>query len=145
MYAEHPSGDAGYFKGNVKVTGYIEFVGADCAEEFDVATDVEPSAVDPGTVIGEDNALMPSDRPCDSRVAGVIAGAGDLHPGLVLGGLRVSSERPRIRVALAGRVYCKVDARYGPIAPGDLLTTSPDLGPCDAHRPSRSARGNRLG
>jgi len=27
-------------------------------------------------------------------------------------------------VALTGRVYCLVDATYGPIAPGDLLTTS---------------------
>jgi hypothetical protein len=27
-------------------------------------------------------------------------------------------------VALVGKVYCKVDAQYGPIEVGDLLTTS---------------------
>jgi hypothetical protein len=31
-------------------------------------------------------------------------------------------------VALVGKVYCKVDAQYGPIEVGDLLTTSPTLG-----------------
>ena len=34
----------------------------------------------------------------------------------------------RFDVALAGRVYCKVDATYGAVAPGDLLTTSPTAG-----------------
>lgn len=31
-------------------------------------------------------------------------------------------------IALAGQVYCKVDAAYGEIRPGDLLTTSPTPG-----------------
>ncbi|HJS85703.1 MAG TPA: hypothetical protein VJ779_09595, partial [Acetobacteraceae bacterium] len=31
-------------------------------------------------------------------------------------------------VALCGRVPCKVDADIAPIAPGDLLTTSPTRG-----------------
>jgi hypothetical protein len=31
-------------------------------------------------------------------------------------------------LAIAGRVLCKVDATYGAIAPGDLLTTSPTPG-----------------
>ena len=31
-------------------------------------------------------------------------------------------------LALVGRVPCKVDATYGPIAVGDLLTTSPTPG-----------------
>jgi hypothetical protein len=31
-------------------------------------------------------------------------------------------------IALIGKVYCKVDANYGAIEVGDLLTTSPTLG-----------------
>ena len=31
-------------------------------------------------------------------------------------------------VALVGKVYCKVDARYSPVEVGDLLTTSPTPG-----------------
>jgi hypothetical protein len=31
-------------------------------------------------------------------------------------------------LALAGRVPCKVDARYGPVRRGDLLTSSPTPG-----------------
>ena len=31
-------------------------------------------------------------------------------------------------VALTGRVYCKADAAYDPIQPGDLLTTSDTVG-----------------
>jgi hypothetical protein len=30
----------------------------------------------------------------------------------------------RMPVALVGKVYCRVDAQYGPIELGDLLTTS---------------------
>jgi hypothetical protein len=31
-------------------------------------------------------------------------------------------------VALVGKVYCKVDAQYGPVSVGDLLTSSPTPG-----------------
>jgi hypothetical protein len=31
-------------------------------------------------------------------------------------------------VALLGKVYCKVDAQFGAVAVGDLLTTSPTAG-----------------
>jgi len=31
-------------------------------------------------------------------------------------------------VALSGKVYCKVDASYGAIETGDLLTSSPTVG-----------------
>jgi hypothetical protein len=65
-------------------------------------------------------------HPYDKRVAGVVAGAGDYRPGLVL------DKRPqaanRVSVALLGKVFCKVDARYGAIEVGDLLTTSPTPG-----------------
>jgi hypothetical protein len=57
-------------------------------------------------------------------VAGVVAGAGGIEPGLLLaqrGTALVDGEHP---VALSGRVYAKADTSGGPIRPGDLLTTS---------------------
>jgi hypothetical protein len=38
------------------------------------------------------------------------------------------SESNRQPIALLGKVYCKVDAQYGVIEAGDLLTTSPTPG-----------------
>jgi hypothetical protein len=112
---------AGHFEGNVEVTGDIKLLGGDCAEDFDVATvaDAEPGTV---MVISERGALCPSTDAYDKRVAGVVSGAGDCKPGIILG--RSHQRRNRKSIALMGRVYCKVDARPSPIAIGDLLTTS---------------------
>jgi hypothetical protein len=46
-------------------------------------------------------------------------------------GVAVSNTGPdgsRVEVALSGVTLCKVDAAYGPVQPGDLLTSSPTLG-----------------
>ena len=56
------------------------------------------------------------------RVAGVVSGAGDYRPAIVLD--RRASQRIRKPIALLGKVYCKVDADFGAIEVGDLLTTS---------------------
>ena len=125
IYGEHKGqGPAGFFRGNVVVTGHLEFAGADCAEEFDVAEGVHGAVVAPGTVMTLDanGALCPSRDAYDRRVAGVVAGAGDLRPGIVLG--RDARATARVPVALIGRVYCCVDASFGAIQVGDLLTTS---------------------
>jgi hypothetical protein len=55
-------------------------------------------------------------------VAGIVSGAGDTRPGIVLA--RDPARRDRVPVALAGRVNCWVDASYGGVEIGDLLTTS---------------------
>jgi hypothetical protein len=55
-----------------------------------------------------------------------MSGAGDYKPAIVLD--KRPSDRPRAPIALVGKVWCKVDAAFGAIAPGDLLTTSPSLG-----------------
>ena len=48
-------------------------------------------------------------------------------------------------VALFGKVFCKVDAAFGAIVPGDLLTTSPTPGHAmKATEPSRCV-GSILG
>ncbi len=112
---------AGFFEGNVTVTGDITLTGADCAEEFDVsgATDIEPGTV---MVLDQEGALQPSQQAYDKRVAGVISGAGNYKPGIVLD--KQQSSKNRLPVALVGKVYCKVDAHYASIEVGDLLTTS---------------------
>ncbi len=109
---------------NVAAGGDIQMAGADCAEQFDV-TDV---AAEPGTVmvVGESEKLAPCDRSYDTRVAGVVSGAGEYRPAVILD--RRETGSPRRPIALIGKVYCKVDAEYGAIAVGDLLTTSPTAG-----------------
>ncbi|MDP8931613.1 MAG: hypothetical protein M3O70_24345, partial [Actinomycetota bacterium] len=37
---------------------------------------------------------------------------------------REDEEARRIRLAMVGKTYCKVDAQFAPIGIGDLLTTS---------------------
>ncbi len=112
---------AGFFEGDVEVTGDIRLKNADCAEDFDV---ICIEQVEPGTVmvIDSERALRPSDQAYDKRVAGVISGAGDYKPGLILD--KQASSNNRMPISLMGKVYCKVDASYGAIEVGDLLTTS---------------------
>jgi hypothetical protein len=116
---------AGSFEGDVEVTGDIRLTNADCAEDFDIAN---AASVEPGTVmvLGDEGTLQPSERAYDKRVAGVIAGAGDYRPAIVLD--KQPGRANRSPVALLGKVFCKVDAGYAPIEVGDLLTTSDTLG-----------------
>jgi hypothetical protein len=116
---------AGFFEGDVEVTGDIRLANADCAEDFDIAAAV---LVEPGTVmvLGENGTLHQSHQAYDKRVAGVISGAGDYKPGIVLD--RQQSQGDRKPIALLGKVYCKVDAQFGAIEVGDLLTTSSTSG-----------------
>jgi hypothetical protein len=106
-------------------SGDIILQNADVAEDFDVQ---DAEALEPGTVvvIGDDTRLRASTQSYDRRVAGVVAGhagqAGSPRPGIILG--RCASGQPRLPVALAGRVACRVDATTSPIVAGDLLTTS---------------------
>ena len=102
-------------------TGDILLLNADCAEEFPVS-DRDP--IEPGTVMiieGEDR-LCRSEHAYDRRVAGVVSGAGDCKPGIVLGKRWTSPDA--VAIALIGKVYCKADARYASIEVGDLLTSS---------------------
>ena len=105
--------------------GDIFLQNADCAEDFDLS---EAAKAEPGTVvvIDEEGRLRPSMQPYDRKVAGVISGAGNCRPGLVLD--KKDSGFERRPVSLVGKVYCKVDAQYAPIEVGDLLTTSATSG-----------------
>ena len=112
---------AARFEGDVEITGDLRFANADCAEDFDIGGGCR---VEPGTVmvLGDKGELYRSERAYDRRVAGVISGAGNYKPGIVLD--KKGSGDTRQPVALLGKVYCKADAQYGSIEIGDLLTTS---------------------
>ena len=98
--------------------------GSDIAEPFNILPNSE---IKPGMVVSIDpenpGMLKLSDKAYDNCVAGVISGAGEINPGLVLSrkGLFADGEYP---VAISGRVYCWADASNGSILAGDLLTTS---------------------
>jgi hypothetical protein len=95
--------------GSLNVGGDITMPASDFAEDFQV-----------------DGTLSRSSKSYDRKVVGVISGAGDYRPGLILD--RQRSSDGRLPLALVGKVYCKADAAFGPIEVGDLLTTSPTPG-----------------
>ena len=134
---------AGRFEGDVEVTGDVRLVNADCAEDFEIASG---DAVEPGTVMVIDarGLLRPSSRPYDRAVAGVISGAGGYRPAIVLD-KQAAGGGTRLPVALVGKVCCKVDAQYGPIEVGDLLTTSPTPGYAMKAANRKKAFGSVLG
>ena len=101
--------------------GDIILRNSDCAEDFEVmdGQEVEPGSV---MVIEQEGKLRQSTEAYDKRVAGVVSGAGEHHPGIVLG--RIPSNGKTMPIALAGKVFCKVDAGQASIQVGDLLTTS---------------------
>jgi len=120
--------------GNARVTGImsatvVQITGADFSEKFDVrGGDAE---LKPGMVVSIDPAnpgkLAVSAKPYDRRVVGILSGAGGINTGMLMGqpGTLADGDHP---VALSGRVYVWADASNGPIAAGDLLTTSNTLG-----------------
>jgi hypothetical protein len=105
----------------VEVSSDLVLTGADCAEDFDTPCGEQ---IEPGTVVVLDSegAVTQSREEYDKKVAGVVSGAGEYKPGMVLD--RRKSAEDRKSIALLGKVYCKVDASHAPIEVGDLLTTS---------------------
>src|SRR5262245_3415402 len=139
--------------GNARV-GVLQITGgADFAENFEVSEaassgeDATPK-VEPGMVVSLDPAspgkLTLSARGYDSRVAGVVSGAGGVKPGMVMSqdGTLADGKFP---VALTGRVYCWVDASQGAIEPGDLLTTSSTPGHAMKAADAAKAQGSVIG
>ena len=108
--------------GGMVVTGDIQLLGADCAEQFAAAE----ADVDPGTVmvLADDGTIRISDSGYDKKVVGVVAGAGDYRPGVVLDSRPDGDGGERLTIALMGKTFCKIDADRAPIEVGDLLTTA---------------------
>ena len=103
------------------VTGDLQADGNIAAKYQDVAEWVPArSKLDPGTVVVLDgvrpNEVTASNRPYDTRVAGVVSD----KPGVLLG----EGGESQVKIAHIGRVKVKVDASYGAVAIGDLLVTS---------------------
>ena len=101
--------------------GDIQLANADCAEEFTVAAG---AAVEPGTVmvLNNEGFVFQSLSAYDTRVVGVVSGAGGFKPGIVLDRRQdVAGRRP---IALMGKVGCLVTAEEVSVRIGDLLTTS---------------------
>ena len=79
----------------------------------------------------------------DPLVAGIISGAGDIQPGLVMQQEEESNVNGEMHpVALTGKVYVKA---IGPIQVGDLLTTADVAGHAMAAIDRERAFGATLG
>ena len=101
--------------------GDIILSNSDCAEDFYIS---DLQNAEPGTVmvLEQEGMLRQSSIAYDKKVAGVISGAGDCKPGIVLD--KRPSQSNRRPVALMGKVFCKVDVYTAAVEVGDLLTTS---------------------
>jgi len=117
--------------------------GLDYSETFPTAQ----QDIAPGMVMVIDpvykGRLAMSTEAYDSKVAGIVAGAKGLGSGVRLGSS--AGDEGDHAVALAGRVYCNVDARYGDVESGDLLTTSPTPGHAMVVKDFSKAQGAILG
>jgi hypothetical protein len=149
-------------EGNVYGTSFRPS-STDMASLVEVAEPVEPGDV---LVIDPERAgsMSLARQAGDTAVFGIVAS----EPGVVLGsdpigeggsiepdgllepvsdptgdGATVHGGAFRVPVAVSGMVLCKVDAGYGDIRPGDLLTTSPTPG--HAMRADDPAAGTILG
>ena len=118
-------GPAAFFKGDLLVTGVINLLGGDIAENFDVEDDNE-IALGSVVVVRESGRVGVTTTDHDTAVVGVVAGAPGFRPALLLDS--ESTGRPRLGVTLIGKVMCLVDAGYAPIRAGDFLTTSNTAG-----------------
>jgi hypothetical protein len=127
--------------GNLKVNGDISLRGTTVAEDFELAdANVPPGSV---MVLTDDGRLRASAQSYDKRVVGVLSGADDTRPGLVLGRQPGGGAR-RPPIALVGKTLCWADATSAPIAVGDLLTTSTTRGHAMRADPARTV-GTTIG
>jgi hypothetical protein len=130
--------------GGSVVTPVLQITGgSDVAEPFPMSQQNIPK----GSVLIIDEQtpgqLKESERAYDTRVAGIVSGANGVNPGISL------SQRGVLEggqdVALTGRVYVRADASYGPIKPGDLLSTSETPGHAMKANDPTKAQGAILG
>ncbi|KUL30736.1 hypothetical protein [Actinoplanes awajinensis] len=138
LYAKADEGTAGTFDGDVVITGDLRLNGADYAESLTVA---DP-AVTAGmvVVIDAEGRIRPCVTEYDTRVAGVVSGAGGVKPAIVL-----DRHDGGVPVALMGKLWVLADATSGPIRCGDLLTTSSTPGHARRVTDPASAIGAMVG
>jgi hypothetical protein len=118
--------------------------GLDFAEGFAVTENIQVASGCVMIINPQDpGRLTKSGQAYDKRVAGVLAGANGLGSGVRLGGVRFE-----YAMAVAGRVYCDVEALEHAVEPGDLLTTSSVSGyamkAADTHRAAGAILGKAM-
>ena len=122
--------DADYNGAGRIITEELQITGgSDFAENFDIfSNDIN---IIPGMVVSintqKAGALTLSNTAYDKKVIGIISGANDVRPGMIMGqkGSIADGEYP---VAITGRVYAYATNVNGKIEAGDLLTTSTKAG-----------------
>jgi hypothetical protein len=131
-------GPAAFFEGNIDVTGVINLLGGDIAEDFDAE---DGATIVPGSVVrvGDSGRVGVTTSPYDTAVVGIVAGAPGFRPALKLDG--APNGNTRLPVTLMGKVMCLVDATSSPVKAGDLLTSSQTPG----HAMKITARERGLG
>ena len=102
--------------GNVMIhldggAGDITLAGTGCAEDFEVGA---AAVAEPGFVmtLDDEGRLEPCASEYDTRVVGVISGAGGYTAGIELG--RQPLLQRRSPLALTGKAHCRVDAGFSP-------------------------------
>ena len=103
--------------GEVYADGSFHSGGADFAEMLPAVEGLEPGDV---LVIGLDGQLLRSSSPYATGVMGVYS----TEPGFIGGSNEEMGNPGKAPLAIVGIVPVKASAENGPIAPGDLLTTS---------------------
>ncbi len=127
------------------ITETLEITGgSDLAEPFNMSHE----GIEKGMLVSIDpenpGMIKLSTQAYDQRIAGITSGANNINPGLILNqeGTIADGDVP---VALSGRVYCMVDASYGKIKPGDLLTSSDTPGHAMKAKNRRKSQGAIIG
>jgi hypothetical protein len=114
----------------------------DVAERFPSAQRLEPGSlvsIDPAA----GGAMVAASRPYDRRVAGVVSGAKDYHPGITM--RSDYDETSAVPVTLTGTVYALASNVNGAIRAGDMLTTSAISGHAMRATDVDAARGAVVG
>ena len=126
VYSFASSGYSGYFTGGrgVYVNGNC-FATTRTGGAIDIAEYILASkSAEAGDVVvvdsDNDSSVMPCNMPYDMRVAGIVS----TRPGYLLGVDQEKGNEGDVKLALCGRVPCKVITENGTIKRGDLLTTS---------------------
>lgn len=126
--------------GTVYADGKFMSSGADVAELLPAGHGLEPGDV---LVMGTNGELARSTLPNDPAVVGVYS----TQPGFVGGVAGDGQSEGQAPLAIVGIVPCKVSAENGPIAVGNLLTTSRTAGHAmkAANAPAGTVVGKALG
>jgi hypothetical protein len=112
--------------GNLTVNSPGDIILADCAEDFELASDLPEASPGSVMVLDEAGTIRPCSKSYDKHAIGVVSGAGPYRPAIVFD--RVETPKQRLPISLVGKVCCMVDATFGAIKVGDMLTTSSTVG-----------------